>query len=177
MKKIISAAIITMLFVVSASAQSRGNHRGQAPQPPAPPQAKQAPQVHAPQSHSRGSHNSNSHHSSHGNHHDSHHSSHGNHNSHHNYWSSSRFSISTGASNGHYEYVTQKVWVADRCERVWIAPQYEFRRLPCGTFTRVIICDGYYTERAIPGYYDYQTVKVWKPACNTGSSLTFRWGR
>lgn len=80
--------------------------------------------------------------------------------------------------DGYYDYVTQRVWIPERCHRVWIPARYEYRRQPCGRFVRVLVCKGYYQTRTIPGYYDYQTVKVWRPHrhCGTRSSFSIRWG-
>lgn len=127
---------------------------------------------HSSSHHRSSSHRSHDRHSSHRKGYDHHRSHRGYHRGH-----SSR----SHHSSGSYKYVTKKVWIAPTCSRVWVPARYEYRRKPCGTFTRVLVCAGYYNERSIPGYYDYQTVKVWSPSHHnhhrhSSSRITFSWG-
>ena len=87
-------------------------------------------------------------------------------------------SHSSHSRSGYYDYVTNKVWIPQRCHKTWIPPRYEYRRQPCGNFVKVLVCEGRYTTRIIPGYYDYQTVKVWRPRskCNSRKTVSIHWG-
>ena len=103
----------------------------------------------------------------------SHHSSHNSHKSHH----SSHSNYSTHSS-GYYEYVNKRVWVEGCVERIWIPARYEYRRMPCGEYQRVVVCAGHFDNHRSQGHYQYKSVRVWRPSsrrsCNN-SLITVNW--
>jgi hypothetical protein len=85
---------------------------------------------------------------------------------------------SSSHSNGYYEYVNKKVWIPKVCKKVWVPAKYEYHRNHCGKFVRVIVSNGYHHSHVTPGYYDYQTVKVWRDVhCSTRNTVSIHWGR
>lgn len=64
---------------------------------------------------------------------------------------------------GHYEWTTQRVWIPERYERIWIEPLYEWRTDYSGRRYRVLVRAGYWDDICRPGYYDTRRTQVWRP--------------
>jgi hypothetical protein len=64
---------------------------------------------------------------------------------------------------GHYVYEERRVRQPDRIERVWVPDRYAWR-LDChGHRYRVLVEEGHWVERCIPGEVVIERVRVWVP--------------
>ncbi|MEM7308530.1 MAG: hypothetical protein AAF682_17745 [Planctomycetota bacterium] len=64
---------------------------------------------------------------------------------------------------GRYDTVTRQVWIPGGKEKVWIEPLYQTRYDECGRPYQVLVRDGYWTVRQLPGYYETRCEQVWVP--------------
>ena len=76
----------------------------------------------------------------------------------------SRFGGRRAANTGRFEIRRERVWVAGRVERVWVPPVFEWRVPRCGPRQRICVQPGYYKNVQQPGYYSWETQRVWVPA-------------
>jgi len=63
---------------------------------------------------------------------------------------------------GHYETITERVWVPGACQRVWVEPAHAWRLGRCG-FEYVCVSAGYWRTVQEPGRYENRCVQVWTP--------------
>ncbi len=66
-------------------------------------------------------------------------------------------------ARGHYEYITEKVWVEGRTRRVYVPAKYRTVLDECGFEIRILVRAAYYKTVCDPGYYETRTRKVWVP--------------
>jgi hypothetical protein len=64
---------------------------------------------------------------------------------------------------GHYEIVHRKVWVPGYTHKVWRPAKYGYRRDRCGFRVRYLVRPAYWQTVYVPGHWDHQTQKVWRP--------------
>ena len=64
---------------------------------------------------------------------------------------------------GHYQTVARRVWIPETYQKVYIEPVYETRYDECGRPITVLVREGYWTSKCIPGYYETRHDKVWVP--------------
>ena len=178
MKSMITGLLISTAIISSLYAESKVKSRHNFAQEKNHHESHNKTHIYSSRTYS-----SRQHHESHNNsHHDRHKSSH--HDRHRDthitttHKSYSTYGSSHSNSSGYYDYVTKKIWIPERCEKIWVPARYEYRRNHCGDFVRVQTCAGHYDKRVTAGFYDYQTVKVWrsKPHCNTSRSVSIHWG-
>jgi hypothetical protein len=65
---------------------------------------------------------------------------------------------------GHYASVEREVWVPACREKVWVDPVYATRHDACGRPVRVLVCEGRWSVRVVPGHYETRCERVWVPA-------------
>ncbi len=64
---------------------------------------------------------------------------------------------------GAWVHETRRTWVPGRSERVWQPPRFETRFDFCGRAFQVQVSAGHWTTIHHPGYWQEQTVRVWRP--------------
>lgn len=64
---------------------------------------------------------------------------------------------------GHYELVSERYWVAESYERVWIEPVYGWSFGSHGLRIRVCTRAGYWERVCRPGHYATRQVQRWVP--------------
>lgn len=62
---------------------------------------------------------------------------------------------------GRYEMQTQRVFIAATSRRIWIAPHYATRVLPCGTLERYVAIPGHFETICEPAHYETRNCRVW----------------
>ena len=67
------------------------------------------------------------------------------------------------SARGHYEYVTERVWVEGARRKIWVPAEYGYVHEPCGRRRRIVVRAGYYRIVQDPGYYETRTRRVWVP--------------
>ncbi len=66
---------------------------------------------------------------------------------------------------GHFQTVTERVWVPGCSRQVWVPAQYGWIVDSCGHRRWGVICAGHYQTVQEPGYWKTVTRRVWVPAC------------
>jgi hypothetical protein len=64
---------------------------------------------------------------------------------------------------GHHVIEERHVRQPDRIEKVWVPDRYVIRRDACGRPYRVLVEEGHWVKRVIPGRIVVERVKVWVP--------------
>jgi len=64
---------------------------------------------------------------------------------------------------GHYEFVTEQVWVEGATRRVYVPAEYRTVIDPCGRRRQVCIRPAYYKTVCDPGHYETRMRRVWVP--------------
>lgn len=67
-------------------------------------------------------------------------------------------------ARGHYEFVTERVWIEGRTRRVYVPAKYRTILDDCGFEVRILVRAAYYKTVCDPGYYETRTRRVWVPA-------------
>lgn len=57
-----------------------------------------------------------------------------------------------------------KVWVPGSYQKVWHPPVFETHLRPCGTPYQVQVSPGYYEQLHTPGYWKWESQRIWVPA-------------
>lgn len=66
-------------------------------------------------------------------------------------------------ARGHYETITERVWVEGVTRRVWVPEVYRTEYDWCGRARRILIAEGYYRTVCEPGHFETRTRMVWVP--------------
>lgn len=62
---------------------------------------------------------------------------------------------------GHYETISEQVWIAGREERVWVEPAYAWQYDACGRARYGCVRAGFWKTVCTPGHFETCTRKVW----------------
>lgn len=62
---------------------------------------------------------------------------------------------------GHYETITERVWIEGREERTWIEPSFAWQYDACGRARRVCTRPGYWKTYCTPGHFEAGSRQVW----------------
>ena len=49
--------------------------------------------------------------------------------------------------------VTRRVWIPEQRVKIWVEPVYRTIRYHDGTLVQKVACQGYYTYKVLPGYF------------------------
>ena len=63
---------------------------------------------------------------------------------------------------GHYEYRTERVWIAEQLKEKWIPARHRWVRTRFG-WQQICVREGYYRRKPVPGHYRNRQVQVWIP--------------
>lgn len=63
---------------------------------------------------------------------------------------------------GHYETVSQPVWIEGQKQKVWSGPVFEWRYDACGRARKVLVSPGHWKVLSAPGHYETRRVQTWQ---------------
>lgn len=70
-----------------------------------------------------------------------------------------------GVATGHFQTITEQVWVPGCTRQVWVPDRYGWIVDSCGRRHWAIVCAGHYETVQEPGYWKTVTRRVWVPHC------------